>query len=130
MHYVEITKPEPQIIVVTVQKPEPTIEEFQDYLNRMLKVYQKHQDIVVIYDTSKSKFLKADFRIKLGLWLKKHRELINQTVYGVAYVFDTPITMMMMKGVFLVQKPIWRNKVFSKKQKALDWAHQLIQENQ
>jgi len=130
MRYVEITNPEPHIVVVTVHKPEPTPEEFQDYLARMLKVYKKHENIVVIYDTSKSKFLKAEFRIQLGLWLKKHRDLINHAVYGVAYVFNTPMTMMMMKGVFLVQQPIWRNQVFSKKRKALDWAHQLIQENQ
>ncbi len=128
MSYVKITKPEPEIILVTAQKPEPSSpEDFQDYLTKMLEIYRTHQNIVVIYDTSQSKFLKAEYRIKLGNWLKTNKELIHKKVYGVAYV-TTPISTIMMHGIFLVQKPLWRNKIFTNLDHAFEWAHQLIEE--
>ena len=129
MEYISVDKTKFPIIRIIMKKDEPSDEEFNDYLQTMYDIYSSNKGIVIIYDTRKSKYLKSKHRVKLGNWLKTNKQIINNAVLGVSYLVASPIGKIMLKGIFLVQKPIWKNKIVTSLDDAYAWANKLIEKN-
>ena len=126
MGYLNVNKSKFPIIIIEFLKAEPTEEEFNSYLKTMYDIYSTNKNIVIIYDTRNTKYLKAGFRIELGKWLKQNRVLINESVSGVIYLVSSPITKVVLQGIFLIQKPIWKNKIVTGLDNALEKANDFL----
>lgn len=66
------------IVLITFSGEEPTVAEFDSYLNKMLSIYERKQPVSFVFDSSKTKYLRSELRIKQGNWIKKHKDIIAE----------------------------------------------------
>jgi len=126
MKFHEINKEKLPKIYVSFHSENPTDEEVNRYLSDMTKIYQTHKNIVVIYNSDKVGYLKAMSRIKIGTWLKENAPTIKKSALGVAYVTKNVVATMALKGIFLIKKPEWQNRVCATLEEADKWADSLL----
>ena len=116
------------IVIVKFSKEEATEEQFDEHLNRMYKMYSEHDKVLVVFDTSQAKYLSSALRIKQGKWLKKHHQLLRETIIAAVYVSRSFIMKTILKGIFLVHAPDWERKVVTDVDNGLKWANEKLKE--
>ena len=127
-NFVTIDSTNPQCIRVTFSDKEPTMAEFEEYLEASLKVMLTDKDFVVISDISKMKYLKSEFRIRQGNFFKKHEKKIAEVCLGSAYVVPSVIGRMILNGVFLINKPATPSAVVSSLAEAEKWTPERLRQ--
>ncbi len=127
-NFVTIDSTNPQCIRVTFSDKEPTMAEFEEYLEASLKVMLTDKDFVVISDISKMKYLKSEFRIRQGNFFKKHEKKIAEVCLGSAYVVPSVIGRMILNGVFLINKPATPSAVVSSLAEAEKWTSERLRQ--
>ncbi len=126
MKFCEIETEKYPLIYVTFNSENPTEEDVDQYLTDMTKIYQTYKNIVVIYISDKIRYMIASNRIKIGNWLKENAHTIKNSALGVAYVSKNILVSMVLKGIFLIKKPDWPNKICSTIAEAEKWAESLL----
>ncbi|HAA14952.1 MAG TPA: hypothetical protein DCE41_25980 [Cytophagales bacterium] len=129
MQYATISLPEPGIMLIDYHNIEPTEEQFEAYLDEVTAFMKEHHNNIVIMDGTHGKFLPAKLRIRQGEWIKEHYDFLKQNSPLNIYVVTNMIVKMMMRGVFVVQKPPTPHKVVTSREEALNIARKFWQEN-
>lgn len=124
--FVHIDSTNPQCIRVTFSDKEPTMAEFEQYLEESLQVMLTGKDFVVISDISKMKYLSSEFRIKQGNFFKKHEKKIAEVCLGTAYIVPSVIGRIILNGVFLINKPATPSAVVSTLAEAEKWTSEKL----
>lgn len=114
------------IIITNFSGIEPTMKEFEAYLDQILTFYQGDNRIVMLVDGTKSKFLSSDIRIKQGNWLKKHDALIRKHTIGNVFVIPSTVSSLILKGIFLIHKPAVPYTIVNSLPEAMLWAEEKI----
>lgn len=126
MQYVEFDESRKQIVVIKFKNIEPTEEQFDEYLDAILKLHDKYNNFVLIMDASKTKSISSKLRIKQGNWMNKHKDLIKQNCLCLIFVVPNLIIKIMLEGIFMVSKPPTKYSIAPKFETALEWAKALI----
>ena len=114
------------IVKVTYQGFEPTMEEFNEYLNELLEIYNRKKHFVLIFDASKAKYLKAELRVEQGKWIEKNQNLIKQYCLGNSFVISNPIIKIVFNCILAVKPPPVNYAVFSHIHNASEWAKEQL----
>ena len=122
MKYASLSIPEDGILLIDYHSIEPTEAEFDEYLKETEEFMMSHNHNVVIMDGTESKFLPAKLRIKQGEWMKKNFEFLKKNSPLNIFVIPNPIVKMIMRGIFVVQKPPTDYKVVGTREEALNLA--------
>jgi hypothetical protein len=125
MPFSEILTQQLPVVVVRFSDEEPDAKAFEAHLQRMYQLYASHHNIVVVFDTRKARYLSSENRIRQGKWLKEHHSMVAAALKGAAYVASGAMAQMILKGIFLIQKPDWPHKVFTDYDKAIEWAESM-----
>ena len=120
--YVAIDDAAFPLVRVTFGDGEPTDAEFDAYLNTLLSLSERQQPHVLLINAEKAKFLRAELRIRQGEWLKKYDVLIRTYLLGCAFYVPAAIAKIMLKAIFLVQKPAFAYVVSDRVEEAEAWA--------
>lgn len=110
------------LVKVTFAAHEPSMAEFDEYLNKMQSIYENTTPFVLVLDAAKSKYLSSELRIKQGNWLKKNDKLIKDNCLGMAYYIPSMMVRIILNGIFLIQKPACPYVITSTLQEAEAWA--------
>lgn len=129
MKYATISIPEQGIMSVEYHDIEPTEAQFEEYLEEVYDFMHEHHNNVVIMDGSKGKFLPAKLRIRQGEWMKTNYAFLKENSPLNIFVVPNVIVQMMMRGVFVVQKPPTAYKVVTSMEEALKIARAHWQEH-
>lgn len=99
---------ENSVIKVTFSEIEPDEILFGKYLKFLEDIYAKKYKIILIYDSSKAKYLASDLRIKLGNWFKTNAEKVKNYNHHTVFIINSMMIRMVLNGIFLVEKPVYK----------------------
>jgi len=116
----------PNIVVIRFLNVIPTVEEFDEYLKELDKLYSRNEKFVTIIDGTNSKFLPSTFRIKQGKWMKDNAEKIKKFCLGQAYIIPSIMAKIILEGVFIITKPNVPYTINTKEHEALQWAKNIL----
>lgn len=116
------------IVLVNISSQEPTVQEYEEYLDELLAIHRGDARFVIIFDTSRSKFLSSELRIKQGNWLKQHDERLQRHAIAHVFVINSIMVSMILKGIFMIKKPVTNYTIVSSLNEAMAWAEQQVQE--
>ncbi|TAF72894.1 MAG: hypothetical protein EAZ53_14595 [Bacteroidetes bacterium] len=107
--YIEATYiVEKNVIKVTFSEIEPDEKLFAKYLKFLEDTYANKNKIILIYDSSKAKYLASDLRIKLGNWFKSNAEVVKKYNHHTVFIINSMMIRMVLNGIFLVEKPVYK----------------------
>jgi hypothetical protein len=125
MKYFEVDKTNFPIIVMSLSTLEPTLKDIDDVLQFATdEVINAKEKVYFIIDISKLKYLKAEFRIRVGNHMKEHDDKLVANTFGRCFVNYSLITAIIIKCVMFVSGkniPVYRNL-----QEAIDNAKKVI----
>ncbi|WP_448518605.1 hypothetical protein [Rhodoflexus sp.] len=102
MDYVTIDESKWPIVLITFNENEPTVEEFDRYLDQIYELYTRRQPVCFVLDATKSKYLSSELRIKQGNWVKQHKELIAEFQRCMIFVIPNMMVRFIFDAVLLV----------------------------
>ncbi|MCS6968327.1 MAG: hypothetical protein RMJ44_06965 [Cytophagales bacterium] len=102
MEYATFDESKFPIVIITFRAEEPTIEEFENYLNKALEIYQRKTPVSFVFDCTLSKYLRAELRIKQAEWLKKHKELISTWQKCFVFVMPNKLVRVILDAIMFI----------------------------
>ena len=127
MKYFEIDKTHFPVILIRINPIEMSLKDQQEYLEKVYELVEQFPGLVLITDISKGKPLSSEVRIYQGNWNKKHEAFLKQRLNGLVFVNESIIMTIVLKGIFLVQKPPVTHTVVTNLEDALQWALEKVQ---
>lgn len=117
--YIEATYiVEKNVIKVTFSEIEPDEKLFAKYLKFLEDIYANKNKIILIYDSSKAKYLASDLRIKLGNWFKTNAEVVKKYNHHTVFIINSMMIRMVLNGIFLVEKPVYKYDIVGTSEEA------------
>ncbi len=119
-----------QFPLVRIQlKPfQPTKETMDSYMVHLDALHSQPNPFVILMEfPQKLTVLKAEHRIRIGNWMKENEEKVR-TCKATAFVMPSIVYKVVMQGVFLIQPPFTDYKVVDKIEKAEEWLHEKMKE--
>lgn len=117
--YIEATYiVEKNVIKVTFSEIEPDEKLFAKYLKFLEDIYANKNKIILIYDSSKAKYLASDLRIKLGNWFKSNAEVVKKYNHHTVFIINSMMIRMVLNGIFLVEKPVYKYDIVGTSEEA------------
>ena len=109
MKFAEVESQYHPLLQITLNPVEPTpaqleayFREFQTMLDNLKSQPGK---AVLLVDATKAKFLSSQTRISIGKFLKENDALMKNHLEVVVQVIPNTILTIVLKGIYLVQKP-------------------------
>ena len=124
--FADVDKSKFPFIIVTLKPIEPTKAEFLEHLAELTEIITNNKDFVLVLDISKSKFLPSELRIEAGNWTKRESETFIKNVKGFAFVNNSVVMAMIVKGVLLIAKPPIDYIVVKTMEEAIEWGSKKI----
>lgn len=115
---------ENKVIKATFSEIEPNAAQFDKYLKFLEDIYAKKQKFILVYDSSKAKYLASELRIKLGVWFKSNSEVVKTYNHHTIFIINNMMIRMVLNGIFLVEKPVYKYDIVA----SLDEAQKIINE--
>lgn len=78
---------------------EPTMAEFEGYLNDMEHMYNTYDQFVLIFDASNTKYVSGEMRARQVKWIKDHDTLIKSRCVGMVYVLPNVMIQIIFKCI-------------------------------
>lgn len=92
------------ILKITFNDAEPkSVPEFQSYLDQMLQIYKENEKLVLIFDSTKTKYLSAEYRILQGNWLKTNKDLISKVAQRMIFIIPSIAINLLFKTILSIQ---------------------------
>ncbi|HAA16117.1 MAG TPA: hypothetical protein DCE41_32185 [Cytophagales bacterium] len=129
MKYVDITIPEPGIMLLTVNRMVPTKDQLKEFQEELKTLLETNSGCIQVYDGRNAKLLPADLRIESGKWSKRNEDFLKQHIVSSVYVLPNMIGKMILRGIFLVQKSVIPHKVVDSMEKGMEYARQQLSSN-
>lgn len=114
------------IFVAQFSNMEPTENQFEEYLDGLLKLYHENHDFILVVDGSDVKYLESKFRTRMGKWMSENENLIIEKCRGNIYVVPNPLVKYFLQGIFLVKKPPVPFRIVSNYPEALEKAKSML----
>lgn len=79
--------------------------EFENFLENLESYLVRNEGLVLIFDELNENYLPGLLKMRLGNWIKEHKEGIRRTFVKWCFVINSPIVKFLLQGTFLIQKP-------------------------
>ena len=109
------------LIQTKLAEKQPTPKEFDEYMEYAIKVLLIEKPYVMLFDFGKSKYIKSEYRIKVGQWMKESQQHLAEYCKGVAYVTDSTLHKFVLQAVFFIQPPAYPYTIVTDQEKGLKW---------
>ncbi|MEL6538133.1 MAG: hypothetical protein AAFQ98_22130 [Bacteroidota bacterium] len=119
MKFASVQLSDSDVIEIKYNKVEPTREQFETYLDEILDLVKKFPGTGQLYDGTHIKLLPAEMRIRHGKWIKENEDLFISNVTVSAFVIPNMLARMVLRGVFLIQKPVTPYTIVSSREEGL-----------
>lgn len=110
------------VIYINYSEAEPSVEEFEEYLDRMKEILDNKQKTVLVFDSTATKYLSSDLRIRQGQWIKQNQEELKKYIMGGAFIIPSMVIRVVFNCILAIQKLPYPHIVVSNKEDALKWA--------
>lgn len=118
------------IVVVTFAPVGNTREGIDDYINEMAALIEKGKNLIIIYDTTKAKYLPAEARIKIGNYLRDNADLIQNTCKAFVYIIDSVIGRVVTNCIFAINPPPVPYAIFNSLEQGERWSMAKLSQQQ
>lgn len=125
MKFASITLEHPKTIKVTYTGIQPSPEQFEDYLIELAAMVKANRGCAQIFDATHIRVLPADLRIRHGQWMKENERLFTDDVSVTALIVPHMLARLVMRGVYLIQKPYSPYVVVSTTEEALKYVEEM-----
>ncbi len=123
MKYAEYDLSKLPVVQVMINKVDVSISDYKnDVLAMQTKILNDHSSTVWIINSKHTKLLPSEHRIAAGNWIKENMTKIKERVIVVILIECSFWTEMVLKSIFLVNKPPVRFEIL----KDLDAAEKFI----
>jgi len=110
------------VIYIKFSEAEPTAQEFEDYLGKMKELTDNKRKTVLVFDSTATKYLSSDLRIRQGQWIKQNQEELKKYIIGGAFIIPSMVIRVVFNCILAIQKLPYPHTVVSNKEDALKWA--------
>ncbi len=109
------------MVYINVLDKKPTSKEVDDYIAYTELLYAQPTPFVMIIEFPKKTIvLNAKERIKFGNWIRDNTELMRKCK-ACAFLLANPLMNIVIKGIFLIQTPVYDHIVTNTETKAKEW---------
>jgi hypothetical protein len=126
--YIKVDISEFPFVRIQLKPFQPTTESMDSYMEHLDALHSQPEPFVILMEfPQKLMLLKAEHRIRIGKWMKENEEKVR-TCKATAFVMPSILYKIVMQGVFLIQTPFTDYKVVDKIEKAEEWLHEKMKE--
>ncbi len=120
--YASFSSYTPNVVYIKFSATEPSEKEFDEYLNNMQEILNAKKRTVLVFDSTETKYLSSDLRIKQGNWIKKNQDELRKHIIGGAFIIPSMVMRVVFNCILAIQKLPYPHTVVSNKEDALKWA--------
>jgi hypothetical protein len=114
------------LVIITFTGNKPTEANFKDYLDKTYHLYDRKQDLALIFDATHAPLPGYKYQKMQADWLKKNEGLMKTYCSGTAYVIANALVRNVLKAIFAIQKQPVPFAIFSTLEEASSWARQQL----
>lgn len=107
-----------KVIKITFSEIEPDNNLFNKYLKFLDDIYAKKEKIILVYDSSKAKYLSSELRVKLGIWYKTNSEAVKQYNHHTIFIINSMMIRFVLNAIFVVEKPVYKYDIVKSMEEA------------
>lgn len=109
------------MVTITFTGHQPSEENFQAYLDQTFHLYDRQQELAIVFDATHATLPGFTYQKKQANWLKEHTPLMQQYCRGTAYIIPNPIIGGILNGIFALQKQPAPYKIFRSLEEGKQW---------
>ena len=94
------------IVKVTFNEGPNSLEEYDDFINKWLELYDKKQNFTFIFDTTNMKNPAYKYALKMSQFIKKLKKKDIQYLEKSIILINSNNIKYLLDGIFLIQKPV------------------------
>ncbi len=117
------------ILHIQFKAKQPTEKEFEEHIEQLSIFCLQEKPYAMVMEFLDSGYLKSQYRIKLGNWLKTYQEQLKNTCKGVAYISSSVIHKVILQCVFAIQPPPFEYVVVRTKENGEEWLQKQLNQN-
>lgn len=110
------------LVIISFTGNKPTEANFNDYLDKTFRLYDREEDLVLIFDATHAKVPGYKYQKMQADWLKQHESLMKTHCRGTAYVIKNSLVRNVLKAIFALQKQPVPYTIVSNLDEARSWA--------
>jgi len=115
------------VIIITFSDAEPkSVAEFAQYLDHMLSFYKENEKLVLIFDSTKAKYLSTEYRIMQGKWMKQNKDVIAKQAQKMIFIIPSLAINLLFRTILAIQPLPAPNLVVKTMAEALHEAEQVL----
>ena len=100
----------------------PTRTDIKHFLTRSDIYLDRREHYAMVYDTQQFESLGHAERRLLSDWIKANTEFLREYCLGQAYILNSLVQRMVLRSVFMLQRPPFPFAVFSSRKEAVSWS--------
>lgn len=104
----------------------PTDVAFAQFLRNYKTYLDRPEQYAVVFDARKAGNTPPSQRKAMAQWIEANRERFSQRVKGVAFVIDTLLVRMMLRGILMLQPMPSPHTVVEKPEEATAWCRERL----
>ena len=97
--YVDVDYSRYPFICIKYKPIDPTVEEFDNYLNDMVDIYNNYQNFILIFDATQTKYLSGELRARQSEWIKANDSKIKANCKGMVYILPNLMIEVLFKCI-------------------------------
>ncbi len=116
-------------IYITLKDKSPTDEEFDEYRKYVEKLLLEPRYCGIMFNLSKTGYLKTKYRVQVANWFKENREHVSKYCRGTAHITDSAVHKFLFKAIFAMQPPPYEYIVVKEENKGYEWLKEQLKAN-
>ena len=110
------------LVIISFTGNKPTEDNFNEYLDKTFHLYDRQEDLVLIFDATHARVPGYKYQKMQADWLKQHEALMKKNCRGTAYVIANSLVRNVLKAIFALQKQPVPYTIVPNLQEARSWA--------
>jgi hypothetical protein len=117
------------VVIIRFTGVSSTDENFGDYLAEMTALYDRQEDLAIVFDAREASLPSLRHQKMQAQWLQDHKALLKKHCRGTAYVMVTSSARIILLMIFSFTSQPVPYKTFSNMPDAEAWVSGLLQED-
>jgi len=110
------------LVIISFTGNKPTEANFSEYLDKTFHLYDRQENLVLIFDATHARVPGFKYQKMQADWLKQHEALMKKYCRGTAYVIANSLVRNVLKAIFALQKQPVPYTIVSDLREARSWA--------
>lgn len=115
------------VVIIRFTGNKPTEASFRDYLDNTYQLYDRKQELALIFDATHAPLPGYKYQKMQADWLKEHESLMKKHCRGTAYVISNALVRGVLKAIFALQKQPVPYVIVPSLDEAKNWAREQLE---